>query len=231
MKKKFWIGLVGAVCVLGIAVSLFGMLQRPSYIYMVRHGRTYANEQGLLMGGDGNAELTPKAVDQAKAVGQALSDVSFDHAYTSTLGRTIDTASYLLEGAKQDDVARQQIRDLDDISWGDAEGYTRQQFMEENNLDEFPDAFGDTDDADFVSPIHAETKYHFYQRFNNGMQQIIDDIKPGENVLVVAHSSMQFWLEKQFPEVQGQDIANLSVTVIKVNHGKKELVEYNQVMY
>lgn len=231
MKKKFWIGLVGAVCVLGIAVSLFGMLQRPSYIYMVRHGRTYANEQGLLMGGDGNAELTPEAVDQTKAVGQALSDVSFDHAYTSTLGRTIDTASYLLEGAKQDDVARQQIRDLDDISWGDAEGYTRQQFMEENNLDEFPDAFGDTDDADFVSPIHAETKYHFYQRFNNGMQQIIDDIKPGENVLVVAHSSMQFWLEKQFPEVQGQDIANLSVTVIKVNHGKKELVEYNQVMY
>lgn len=221
MKKKFWIGLVGAVCVLGIAVSLFGMLQRPSYIYMVRHGRTYANEQGVLMGGDGNAELTPEAVDQAKAVGQALSDVSFDHAYTSTLGRTIDTASYLLEGAKQDDVARQQIRDLDDISWGDAEGYTRQQFMEENNLDEFPDAFGDTDDADFVSPIHAETKYHFYQRFNNGMQQIIDDIKPGENVLVVAHSSMQFWLEKQFPEVQGQDIANLSVTVIKVNHGKK----------
>lgn len=231
MKKKFWIGLVGAVCVLGIAVSLFGMLQRPSYIYMVRHGRTYANEQGLLMGGDGNAELTPEAVDQAKAVGQDLSDVSFDHAYTSTLGRTIDTASYLLEGAKQDDVARQQIRDLDDISWGEAEGYTRQQFMEENNLDEFPDAFGDTDDADFVSPIHAETKYHFYQRFNNGMQQIIDDIKPGENVLVVAHSSMQFWLERQFPEVQGQDIANLSVTVIKVNHGKKELVEYNQVMY
>ena len=231
MKKKFWIGLVGAVCVLGIAVSLFGMLHRPSYIYMVRHGRTYANEQGLLMGGDGNAELTPEAVDQAKAVGQALSDVSFDHAYTSTLGRTIDTASYLLEGAKQDDVARQQIRDLDDISWGDAEGYTRQQFMEENNLDEFPDAFGDTDDADFVSPIHAETKYHFYKRFDKGMQQIIDDINPGENVLVVAHSSMQFWLEKQFPELEGQEIANLSVTVIKVSHGKMELVEYNWVMY
>ena len=231
MKKKFWVGLIGVVLALGLIVSFISMAQRPSYIYMVRHGRTYANEQGLLMGGDGNADLTPEAVEQAKIVGEALSDVSFDHAYTSTLGRTIDTASYMLEGAKQDDVARQQIRDLDDISWGDAEGYTRQQFMEENNLDEFPDAFGDTDDADFVSPIHAETKYHFYQRFNNGMQQIIDDIKPGENVLVVAHSSMQFWLEKQFPEVQGQDIANLSVTVIKVNHGKKELVEYNQVMY
>ena len=66
MKKKFWIGLVGAVCVLGIVVSLFGMAQRPSYIYMVRHGRTYANEQGLLMGGDGNADLTPEAVEQAK---------------------------------------------------------------------------------------------------------------------------------------------------------------------
>lgn len=231
MKKKFWIGLVGAVCVLGIAVSLFGMLQRPSYIYMVRHGRTYANEQGLLMGGEGNAELTQEAVDQAKAVGQALSDVSFGKVYTSTLGRTIDTASYLLEGAGQENVDRQQMEALDDISWGDAEGYTKQEFMEKKQLDIFPDAFGSVDDADYVSPIHAETKYHFYQRFDKGMQQIIDDINPGENVLVVAHSSMQFWLEKQFPELEGQEITNLGVTVIKVTHGKMELVEYNWVMY
>ena len=231
MKKKFWIGLVGAVCVLGIAVSLFGMLQRPSYIYMVRHGRTYANEQGLLMGGEGNAELTQEAVDQAKAVGQALSDVSFGKVYTSTLGRTIDTASYLLEGAGQENVDRQQMEALDDISWGDAEGYTKQEFMEKKQLDIFPDAFGSVDDADYVSPIHAETKYHFYQRFDKGMQQIIDNINPGENVLVVAHSSMQFWLEKQFPELEGQEITNLGVTVIKVTHGKMELVEYNWVMY
>lgn len=231
MKKKFWIGLVGAVCVLGIAVSLFGMLQRPSYIYMVRHGRTYANEQGLLMGGEGNAELTQEAVDQAKAVGQALSDVSFGKVYTSTLGRTIDTASYLLEGAGQENVDRQQMEALDDISWGDAEGYTKQEFMEKKQLDIFPDAFGSVDDADYVSPIHAETKYHFYQRFDKGMQQIIDDINPGENVLVVAHSSMQFWLEKQFPELEGQEITNLGVTVIKVTHGKMEMVEYNRVMY
>ena len=231
MKKKFWIGLVGAVCVLGIAVSLFGMLQRPSYIYMVRHGRTYANEQGLLMGGEGNAELTQEAVDQAKAVGQALSDVSFGKVYTSTLGRTIDTASYLLEGAGQENVDRQQMEALDDISWGDAEGYTKQEFMEKKQLDIFPDAFGSVDDADYVSPIHAETKYHFYQRFDKGMQQIIDDINPGANVLVVAHSSMQFWLEKQFPELEGQEITNLGVTVIKVTHGKMELVEYNRVMY
>ena len=231
MKKKFWIGLVGAVCVLGIAVSLFGMLQRPSYIYMVRHGRTYANEQGLLMGGEGNAELTQEAVDQAKAVGQALSDVSFGKVYTSTLGRTIDTASYLLEGAGQENVDRLQMEALDDISWGDAEGYTKQEFMEKKQLDIFPDAFGSVDDADYVSPIHAETKYHFYQRFDKGMQQIIDDINPGENVLVVAHSSMQFWLEKQFPELEGQEITNLGVTVIKVTHGKMELVEYNRVMY
>lgn len=183
------------------------------------------------MGGDGNAELTPEAVDQAKAVGQALSDVSFGKVYTSTLGRTIDTASYLLEGAGQENVDRQQMEALDDISWGDAEGYTKQEFMEKNQLDAFPDAFGSVDDADYVSPIHAETKYHFYQRFDKGMQQIIDDINPGENVLVVAHSSMQFWLEKQFPELEGQEIANLSVTVIKVSHGKMELVEYNQVMY
>ena len=231
MRKKWWIVLIAVVMALGIGAPCIYMLQRPSYIYMVRHGRTYANEQGVLMGGGGNAELTPEAVDQAKAVGQALSDVSFGKVYTSTLGRTIDTASYLLEGAGQENVDRQQMEALDDISWGDAEGYTSQEFMEKNQLDAFPDAFGSVDDADYISPIHAETKYHFYQRFDKGMQQIIDDINPGENVLVVAHSSMQFWLETQFPELEGQEIANLSVTVIKVSHGKMELVEYNWVMY
>lgn len=49
--------------------------------------------------------------------------------------------------------------------------------------------------------------------------------------MAVAHSSMQFWLEKQFPELEGQEITNLGVTVIKVTHGKMELVEYNWVMY
>ena len=180
------------------------------------------------MGGDGNAELTLEAVDQAKAVGQALSDVSFGKVYTSTLGRTIDTASYLLEGAGQEHTSRQQLEALDDISWGDAEGYTRQEFMEKKQLDIFPDAFGSVDDADYVSPIHYQS---IKPQFSSFKKQIIDDIKPGENVLVVAHSSMQFWLEKQFPELEGQDIANLSVTVIKVSHGKMELVEYNRVMY
>ena len=231
MKKKWWIVLIAVVMALGIGASYIYMAQRPSYIYMVRHGRTYANEQGLLMGGDGNADLTPEAIRQAKIVGEALSSISFEKTYTSTLGRTIDTASYLLEGAGQENVDRQQMEALDDISWGDAEGYTKQEFMEKKQLDIFPDAFGSVDDADYVSPIHAETKYHFYQRFDKGMQQIIDDIKPGENVLVVAHSSMQFWLEKQFPEVEGQEILNLGVTVIKVTHGKMELVEYNQVLY
>ncbi len=202
-----------------------------SYLYLVRHGRTYSNEQGLLVGRYGNYDLTEEAVGQAREVGRALQDVTFDQAYSSTLPRANDTAHYLLEGAGQTRLPVQKRADLDDISWGDAEGFTQQGFMEEYHLSEFPDAFGSANDPSFVSPIHAETMYQFTERFDRGIRQILTEIQPGSHVLVVAHSSMQFWLEQQFPELEGKGIDNLGVTILKITGDRMEVVEYNQVMY
>lgn len=120
----------------------------PSYIYLIRHGRTYSNEQGLLVGRGGNYDLTKEAAASAKEVGETLHEegVEFDQAYSSTLGRAYDTAEYILEGAKEQDLKVDQMAELDDISWGDAEGYTQEEFMEKYDLDTFPDAFGSADD-------------------------------------------------------------------------------------
>lgn len=204
----------------------------PSYIYLIRHGRTYSNEQGLLVGRGGNYDLTKEAVASAKEVGETLHEegVEFDQAYSSTLGRAYDTAEYILEGAKEQDLKVDQMADLDDISWGDAEGYTQEEFMEKYDLDTFPDAFGSADDPNFVSPIHAESKYDFCQRFSKGMDEIIADAEEGTAVLVVAHSSMQYWLEQEFPELQAQSIDNLGVTVLRVADDDIELVEYNDTV-
>lgn len=205
---------------------------KETYIYLVRHGRTYSNERHLLVGRGGNYDLTKGAAASAKEVGETLHEegVEFDQAYSSTLGRAYDTAEYILEGAKEQDLKVDQMAELDDISWGDAEGYTQEEFMEKYDLDTFPDAFGSADDPNFVSPIHAESKYDFCQRFSKGMDEIIADAEEGTDVLVVAHSSMQYWLEQEFPELQGQSIDNLGVTVLRVADDDIELVEYNNTV-
>ena len=102
-------------------------------------------------------------------------------------GRAYDTAEYILEGAKEQDLKVDQMAELDDTSWGDAEGILRKSLWKKYDLDTFPDAFGSADDPNFVSPIHAESKYDFCQRFSKGMDEIIADAEEGTDVLVVAH--------------------------------------------
>ena len=236
MKKKRYAGrwlrvwmLAAAALVLFTGTACSAPREDATYIWLVRHGRTYSNEQELLVGRGGNYDLTPEAQEAARAVGQELSTVEFDRAYSSTLGRTEETAALLLEGAGQSDTELTQLEDLDDISWGDAEGYTQQQFMETYQLDTFPDAFGNADDAAFVSPIGAETKYDFVRRFDWGIWQVILEAGQGEDVLVVSHSSMEFWLKWKFPELQNEGgIDNLGVTLLRVTQGGLEVVEYNK---
>ena len=232
MQKKVFlkIGSLGlAVLLLFSMTGCSGPKEEVSYIWLIRHGRTYSNEQELLVGRGGNYDLTEDAEKEALQVGEALEMVDFERAYASTLDRTKDTAELVLEGAGDEHVQISRITDLDDISWGDAEGDTKQSFMDAKGLEFFPDAFGNADDATFRSPIHAETKYDFCRRFDRGMQQILAELEEGEDVLVAAHSSMEFWLKWKFPELENENgIDNLHVTILRVSDGEMEVVEYNK---
>lgn len=230
MKKQFgkyfkimWI----AIMIIGIT----GCHQdKELYVYLVRHGQTYSNVQGMLVGGDGNYDLTQRGISDSISLGNNLKDIPFIAAYSSTLGRTYDTANYILTGAGQEDMSVEKVEGIKDISWGDAEGYTVKGFVEAYKMDEFPDAFGDANDADFVSPINAESKYDFCNRFQESLLDIaMRHEQTGGNVLVVGHSSMYFWLQRYFSEKDLEELENTSVTVLKYNNGEWELIKYNTI--
>ena len=70
-------------------------MQKELTFYLVRHGRTIWNEQGLMQG-SGNSDLTEEGIKNAKLTGKALRDIPFVAAYSSCLQRTIDTANHIL---------------------------------------------------------------------------------------------------------------------------------------
>ncbi len=228
---------VKRLCALFVLFLVVGVLNlegctknKEVYIYLVRHGQTYSNQQGKLVGGDGDYPLTEKGVDDAIALGKKLEDIDFQAVYSSSLGRAYNTANYILQGACQEKLSIEKIDALKDISWGDAEGYTVQEFMTAYGLEEFPNAFGNADDSEFESPIHAESKYDFCKRFESAILDIVaQNENKGGNVLVVAHSSMLFWLEKCFPDEKLGELENTSVTVLKYHSGDWELLEYNRI--
>jgi len=67
----------------------------PAVIYIVRHGETDANRDGILQG-QLDTELNSSGFAQAQAVADALQSVPFDMAFCSDLSRAVKTAETII---------------------------------------------------------------------------------------------------------------------------------------
>lgn len=231
LKKLSGIGLVILVILLAGLTGAYIHQNRKAHVitfYLVRHGQTYANVQGKMVGGDGESKLTAEGIQTSIATGKALKDVNFDSVYCSTLKRTQQTAKYILQGADKTGLTVQKEKGLLDIHLGNMEGLTPNEFLTKYQLTAIPDAFGGSRDASFVSPVGAETKYHFCQRFTKAMHEIAEENKTKDTVLVVAHSSMVYWLQDTFPDLANDSLVNDSVTKVEYQNGQWKLISINQ---
>lgn len=200
--------------------------------YLVRHGQTWSNIREMTVCGGGNAPLTDKGRYDARSLGLGLADVPFIAAYSSTLGRAIETAGYIVERRNLSPVRH--LEDLKDIGWGEAEGGTvdelTQRFGHSGN--DFLFYFGRWDDAHFHSPVKAETMYQFRQRFDSALRSIAQRHQgQSGNVLVVAHSSLGFYLQQFRGDAPLAHLSNTSVSVLKYRSGRFQLVDFNNSDY
>lgn len=199
--------------------------------YLVRHGQTLSNIKEMTVGGGGNAQLTQKGRYDASSLGLGLSSVNFIAAYSSTQGRAYETASQIL---RRRNLPVTQIENLKDISWGDAEGgrihALTDKFSHSGN--DFDFYFGHYNDPKFVSPVHAENMYNFSQRFEGALREIAQQhSSQSGNILVVAHSSMAFYLQKYRQNMPQSGLSNTSVSVLELRDGEFHLVDYNNTSY
>ena len=146
--------------------------------YLVRHGRTLWNEQGLLQG-FGNSDLTELGVKGAKQTGAALQHIPFVAAYSSCLQRTIDTAQYIL-GERH--VPLFQHKGLNEQYFGSWEGLPVEEL---HSLEEFNQMLKDA--ANYKAQSNGgETFEQLAKRAIKALQDIIQVHEQG-NILVVSH--------------------------------------------
>lgn len=200
---------------------------RTVTIWLVRHAETTANARNIAEGSGGDAPLSAHGMEQARAAGDLLSEVSFDSVYTSTSRRTRQTADLILsrnvkEGETEPAASIRTLAGLNDVSWGDAEDMTFQEIYDRYGTFSPEKYFGGPDDKDFRSPMGGENRYAFLQRFGKAMDGIAESGQDGGNILVVAHSSAAWWLKEEFPDTAVQKLDNASVTklVCHVRNGK-----------
>lgn len=87
-------------------------------IYIIRHGQTEYNAQGIVQGRGINAPLNEKGRAQAEAFFKVYQNVPFDVVYTSSLLRAQESVELFVAKGIQHIVDA----NLDEISWGDVEG-------------------------------------------------------------------------------------------------------------
>jgi len=87
-------------------------------IYVVRHGQTDFNLQGIVQGSGVDSSLNENGRAQAQAFFDMYGEVPFDKVYTSSLKRTAQTvAQFIGKG-----IPHEVLPGLNEISWGTNEG-------------------------------------------------------------------------------------------------------------
>jgi len=87
-------------------------------LYIIRHGETDLNKQGIVQGRGINSDLNDTGREQAAAFYATYKDVPFDKVYTSKLKRTHQTVKGFIDAG----IAWEQLSGLDELAWGIWEG-------------------------------------------------------------------------------------------------------------
>lgn len=87
-------------------------------IYIIRHGETELNRQGIVQGRGINSDLNDLGRAQAEAFYQTYKDIPFDKIYTSELKRTWQTVQKFIDAK----LPWEKLSGLDELAWGIWEG-------------------------------------------------------------------------------------------------------------
>ena len=194
-------------------------------LYIIRHGETDFNRNGIVQGSGVNSSLNDTGKLQAQLFYEQYKDVPFDKVYVSKLKRTKESVKGFLDAG----LPFEELEGLNEISWGDREGNP---FTEEENkyyygiLDQWKEGKVDLPVAGGESPVQVAARQKL------AIEHIMD--QEGEKkVLVCMHGrAMRILLAQllNYP-LSSMDVflhQNLGLYKLKATKKQYQLVAYNQ---
>ena len=143
--------------------------------YYVRHGETIFNQQSICQGRC-DSPLSERGIEQVKATAEALKDVPFTKAYSSTAERALDTSEIILQYHHLK--ARREKR-LREVFFGTYDGI----YFEP--LHNVYDLIHKTEDW---SPYGGESPDEISKRIHDVLRDIADEAEDGDVILLTAHA-------------------------------------------
>lgn len=151
-------------------------------LYIIRHGETDLNRQGIVQGNGVDSELNAVGRKQAHLFYQYYNNIHFDYIVTSNLKRTHQTVEpFVLRGTHKDWI---KLHELNEISWGVHEGKKGDETQHES----YKKLMNDWESGVYDTKIEGgESAAELHQRVHKAIEFLTQPQYQGKNILLCTH--------------------------------------------
>lgn len=172
----------------------------------VRHGKTHFNEINLTQGWC-DSPLSKVGIKQVESISKQLKQYQIDKAYTSPLGRTVQTANVILGQRKIELIYEERFKE---VNFGILEGISTE-LVRKLNI-ESPNWLEDLD-MDY-RPYEGEDIHDVILKHHEALQEIIDVCHDNETILIVGHGCSLYGFIKSLLPQQSFKFPNNATAMI-----------------
>ena len=193
-------------------------------IYLVRHGHSTANANGILAGRDESVHLSETGTEQARMLANRLSTEKFDRIYTSPLPRCQETISTYLQATHASAIVEPNFLEMDYGSW------SGKKLSKLSKKDLWPVIQNAPSRVRFP---HGESFLEMSHRANQTLISIAEGL---EKVCVVSHGDVikaivAAQLSLSVDHLQKFAIDPASITIISIGKGRSTLLKLNDTSH
>ena len=173
----------------------------------VRHGKTHFNEINLTQGWC-DSPLSKVGIKQVEDISKQLEQYQIDKAYTSPLGRAVQTANIIL---KQQEIKPIYEERFKEVNFGILEGISME-LVRKLNI-ESPNWLENLD-MDY-RPYEGEDIHDVILKHHEAFQEIIEDCNDNGTVLIVGHGcSLYGFIKSLLPQQSFKFPNNASAMIV-----------------
>ncbi len=193
-------------------------------IYIIRHGETDFNKQGIVQGRGVNSDLNEKGKIQAESFYKAYHHIYFDKIFTSTLKRTHQTVDAFIKKG----IPWEQLSGLDELDWGINEGKISTQGMKNDFFLLTRRWMNGELDHKFEN---GESPLEVNKRQKEAINYIVSN-DLDENILICMHGRalrilLCELLNKDLSEMDTFPHSNVSLYRLKYHNNQFSLIDFN----
>ena len=197
-------------------------------IYIIRHGETNFNKEGIVQGKGIDADLNDTGQNQAEAFWQFYKDVPFEKVYTSTLKRTWQTVDKFIKAG----IDWEKLSGLDELDWGIWEGREKSEEL----IKAFRAMINSWENGDYNNHFEdGESVQDVFDRLEKP-KQLLEERTEEKKVLVCMHGrSMRVFLCLLTGEPLSKmtDFPHQNTVLYKLGYanGKFEIIDFSDTKH